>query len=67
MTTQIKNYPFELVIAGESPSAVLADQVKSLDTTHKILLTMVRRLCKAGGALALLSLPESVLSCRYLS
>jgi len=31
MTTQIKNYPFEVVIAGPSPSAVLADQVKSLD------------------------------------
>jgi mRNA interferase MazF len=30
MTTQIKNYPFEVVIAGSSPSAVLADQVKSL-------------------------------------
>ncbi len=29
MTTQIKNYPFEVVIAGPSPSAVLADQVKS--------------------------------------
>jgi mRNA interferase MazF len=31
MTTQIKNYPFEVVIAGASPRAVLADQVKSLD------------------------------------
>jgi mRNA interferase MazF len=31
MTTQIKNYPFEVMIAGPSPSAVLADQVKSLD------------------------------------
>ncbi len=31
MTTQIKNYPFEVVIAGPSPSAVLADQIKSLD------------------------------------
>ena len=31
MTTQIKNYPFEVVVAGENPSAVLADQVKSLD------------------------------------
>jgi mRNA interferase MazF len=31
MTTQIKNYPFEVVIAGPTPSAVLADQVKSLD------------------------------------
>src|SRR5215472_2180379 len=31
MTAQIKNYPFEVVIAGASPSAVLADQVESLD------------------------------------
>jgi mRNA interferase MazF len=31
MTTQIKNYPFEVVVAGAIPSAVLADQVKSLD------------------------------------
>lgn len=31
MTTQIKNYPFEVRVAGNPPSAVLADQVKSLD------------------------------------
>lgn len=31
MTTQIKNYPFEVRIAGTPPSAVLSDQVKSLD------------------------------------
>lgn len=31
MTTQIKNYPFEVLIAGPLPSAALADQVKSLD------------------------------------
>jgi mRNA interferase MazF len=31
MTTHIKNYPFEVVVAGENPTAVLADQVKSLD------------------------------------
>jgi mRNA interferase MazF len=31
LTTQIKNYPFEVVIAGTPPSVVLADQVKSLD------------------------------------
>ena len=31
MTSQIKNYPFEVRSAGASPSAVLADQVKSLD------------------------------------
>jgi len=31
LTTQIKNYPFEVVIGGSPPSAVLSDQVKSLD------------------------------------
>jgi mRNA interferase MazF len=31
LTTQIKNYPFEVIIAGATPSAVLADQIKSLD------------------------------------
>src|SRR5436309_1715415 len=31
MTTQIKNYPFEVLIAGQPPNVVLADQVKSLD------------------------------------
>ncbi len=31
MTTQIKGYPFEVSIAGNRPSAALADQVKSLD------------------------------------
>jgi mRNA interferase MazF len=31
MTTQIKNYPFEVLIAGTPGSVVLADQVKSLD------------------------------------
>ncbi|HDL6962033.1 TPA: endoribonuclease MazF [Yersinia enterocolitica] len=31
MTTQIKGYPFEVIIAGAKPSAVLSDQIKSLD------------------------------------
>jgi len=31
LTSQIKSYPFEVLIAGMPPSAVLADQVKSLD------------------------------------
>ena len=31
LTTQIKNYPFEVFIAGAPPNAVLADQVKSVD------------------------------------
>ena len=31
MTSQIKNYPFEVPIAGAKSSVVLADQVKSFD------------------------------------
>ena len=31
MTTQVKNYPFEVLISENPPSVVLADQVKSLD------------------------------------
>jgi mRNA interferase MazF len=31
LTTQIKNYPFEVFIGGTPPNAVLADQVKNLD------------------------------------
>lgn len=31
MTTQVKDYPFEVAIAGKHRSVALADQVKSLD------------------------------------
>jgi len=31
MTTQVKGYPFEVVVSRDPPSAVLADQIKSLD------------------------------------
>ncbi|MGH9481583.1 MAG: endoribonuclease MazF [Terriglobales bacterium] len=31
LTSQTKNYPFEVRLAGSPASAVLADQVKSLD------------------------------------
>ncbi len=31
VTSIIKNYPFEVVLAGDTPAAALADQVKSLD------------------------------------
>lgn len=31
LTTQIKGYPFEVLVAGDRPSVVLADQVKNLD------------------------------------
>jgi mRNA interferase MazF len=40
MTSRIKGYPFEVVVSDDPPSAVLADQLKSLDwrarkATHK--------------------------------
>ena len=35
MTTQVKNYPFEVRITGTGRSAVLADQVKSLDWSSR--------------------------------
>ena len=35
MTRQIKNYPFEVRIAGTLPSVVLADQIKSLDWSSR--------------------------------
>src|ERR1700676_3627983 len=31
LTTQIKNYPFEVLVVGNPSSVVLPDQVKSLD------------------------------------
>jgi mRNA interferase MazF len=31
MTTQIKGYPFEVVVGSDMDSAVLSDQVKSVD------------------------------------
>jgi mRNA interferase MazF len=31
LTNQIKGYPFEVILAGDPPGVVLADQVKSLD------------------------------------
>lgn len=31
ITTRIKGYPFEVALAGDPPSVVLSDQVKSLD------------------------------------
>jgi mRNA interferase MazF len=36
MTTQVKGYPFEVLIPDDRPCAVLADQIKSLDwIAHK--------------------------------
>lgn len=43
MTTQIKGYPFEVLIAGIKKSAVLSDQVKSLDW-------VARKAVKKGSA-----------------
>lgn len=31
MTSRIKGYPFEVVVNSDPPSAILADQIKSLD------------------------------------
>lgn len=31
MSTQMKDYPFEVAIAGDRPSVALSDQIKSLD------------------------------------
>lgn len=31
MTSRIKGYVFEVVVPGDTPSAVLADQIKSVD------------------------------------
>ena len=35
LTSQIKGYPFEVPIASTRPSAVLADQVKSMDWVER--------------------------------
>jgi mRNA interferase MazF len=49
MTTQVKGYPFEVVVSEHPPSAILADQVKSLDW-------------RVRGALAKGRVPESVMA-----
>lgn len=35
MTSQVKGYPFEVTLSGSRPSAILADQVKSLDWVER--------------------------------
>ena len=45
LTTRIKGYPFEVLLAGKPASAVLSDQVKSLDWR-------TRRAAKKGSASA---------------
>ncbi len=49
MTSRIKGYVFEVVVARDPPSAVLADQVKSLDWPAR---DAVRRGVVAPQALA---------------
>jgi mRNA interferase MazF len=49
MTTQVKGYPFEVVVSEHPPSAILADQVKSLDW-------------RVRGALAKGRVPENVMT-----
>jgi mRNA interferase MazF len=50
MTSRTKNYPFEVHIAGTPQSAVLADQVKSLDWR--------KRRAKWKGAVSVAELAE---------
>jgi mRNA interferase MazF len=50
MTTKIKNYPFEVIIGGPKPSAILVDQVKSLDWRE--------RRARRKGALSVAELAE---------
>lgn len=50
VTTKIKNYPFEVVISSTNPSAVLADQLKSLGWR--------RRRAKRKGAISADELAE---------
>lgn len=62
MTTQMKGYPFEVVIAGKQISVVLADQVKSLDwaarkATRKGKVTPAELAEVRAKLLALVSLP----------
>jgi mRNA interferase MazF len=50
VTSQIKGYPFEVVLAGVTSGAVLADQVKSLDWRA--------RRAKRKGAISVAELAE---------
>lgn len=49
MTTKIKGYPFEVVIEGSAPGAVLSDQIKSLDWRKR---NAVRKSGVSAGELA---------------
>lgn len=50
MTTQIKNYSFDVIIAGATLSAVLADQIESVDWR--------KRRAKRKGTIAAVELAE---------
>lgn len=62
MTTQIKGYPFEVSIAGDKPSAALADRVKSVDwvvrrANHKGKVSSAELAEVRAKAVALLGIP----------
>ena len=44
MTSRIKGYPFEVLVSEEPPSAVLADQVRSLPAVLAEIQAMIRAL-----------------------
>lgn len=51
MTTQLKGYPFEVLIAGARPGVALADQVKNLD--------WVARMARYKGKVSTVELAEA--------
>lgn len=50
MTSQIKGYPFEVLISGARPGAALADQVKDFD--------WIARLAKHKGKASFVEMAE---------
>jgi mRNA-degrading endonuclease toxin of MazEF toxin-antitoxin module len=48
-TTRIKNYPFEVPIAGDPPSVALADQLKSVDWRARRQIQAQNRRAGIGG------------------
>ncbi len=41
LTTKLEGYAFEVLLAGNQPSVVLADQIKSLDWRSRLIRTNV--------------------------
>jgi mRNA interferase MazF len=57
MTTQIKNYPFEVLIVGTPANVVLADQLKCLDwRTRKAARNGVATVDELAGGVKILAL-----------